>query len=818
MEQRRFLIFIVLAALIWGVSLWLAPKPQRPAKPEAAPEAPAGKTVAEAQKEPAKTAADQGKPAEKPTDAKAEKELPEPQKVQAVEIGQADKGLPARWVTLGSADENDPYRMLVTLTTRGAAVERIELSSSRYNDQEDRGGYLGHVAPDESAIDPQDRGKGCRVKVVGAGTPAAEARSIGDFAVADAGLKGATWLKQVDGWVEQPGDLITAVDGETVTSPAVLAKIMSHKKPRQTIELTVDRAGKELKFQTKLRWRPLEVIKPEAEDPLSLRLTLAQLDDLKISPPKEIADVVEVGSEIEGLNLWTGNWELLESDQSHAKFRRRIDDKSGSGVLEIVKTYQLAVVPEANQADRNYPAYHLELGIEISNISSEKHTVAYQLDGPSGLPTAGAWYATKVSRSGTDAGGMRDLVVHWKDTTTPIMVNCTTIANAEKVERPWENQALDFIGIDTQFIAVAVLPKTEQMFYQVHPLRVGEVNPSRKDLTDTSFRIRANPEELAPNQGSIRHDYLVFAGPKRPDLLAREHAPLEELVYYGLWIYTFFAKPLSMILHFFYACVHNYGLAIIMLTVLVRLCMFPMSRKQAISSQKMQQIQPELKKLQEKFKKDLQARNKAQQELYRKYNFNPFSGCLVMFVQLPIFIGLYRALSVDVELFQAPLIAESVRWCSNLAAPDMFYNWSWLWNSLGIGWMNEGYGMFKLGPYLNVLPIATIVLFILQQKMFMPPPADEQAALQQKMMKYMMIFMGVLFFKVASGLCLYFIASSLWGLAERKFLPKTVPSSGGSPPESRADAKAAQRAVAAKRDGAAAREKNKKRGKWRDFR
>jgi YidC/Oxa1 family membrane protein insertase len=79
-----------------------------------------------------------------------------------------------------------------------------------------------------------------------------------------------------------------------------------------------------------------------------------------------------------------------------------------------------------------------------------------------------------------------------------------------------------------------------------------------------------------------------------------------------------------------------------------------------------------------------------------------------------------------------------------------------------------------LGPYLNLLPLVTIGLFIWQQKMFMPPPADEQAAMQARIMQYMMVFMGVLFFKVASGLCIYFISSSLWGIAERKLLPRTT--------------------------------------------
>ncbi len=157
--------------------------------------------------------------------------------------------------------------------------------------------------------------------------------------------------------------------------------------------------------------------------------------------------------------------------------------------------------------------------------------------------------------------------------------------------------------------------------------------------------------------------------------------------------------------------------------------------------------------------------------MFRKHNYNPLSGCLPIFIQMPVFMGLYRCLMVDIELRDAPLLSHAIRWCSNLAAPDMLFDWSWFMPAF----VNSGVGMFGLGPYFNLLPILTIILFIVQQKMFMPPPADEQAAMQQKMMKYMMIFMGLMFFKVASGLCIYFIASSLWGLGERRFLPKTTP-------------------------------------------
>jgi YidC/Oxa1 family membrane protein insertase len=172
----------------------------------------------------------------------------------------------------------------------------------------------------------------------------------------------------------------------------------------------------------------------------------------------------------------------------------------------------------------------------------------------------------------------------------------------------------------------------------------------------------------------------------------------------------------------------------------------------------------------------MQKRSQAMQELYRKHQINPLGGCLPLFLQLPIFMGLYRALMVDVELRQSPLFGEGIRWCSNLAAPDMLLDWS----PIMPAFIDSGIGIFGLGPYFNVLPIVTVALMLLTQKMAMPPPTNEQAAMQQKMMKYMMIFIGVLFYKVASGLCLYFIASSLWGIAERKLLPKSQTAVAGA--------------------------------------
>jgi YidC/Oxa1 family membrane protein insertase len=185
---------------------------------------------------------------------------------------------------------------------------------------------------------------------------------------------------------------------------------------------------------------------------------------------------------------------------------------------------------------------------------------------------------------------------------------------------------------------------------------------------------------------------------------------------------------------------------------------------------RMQALKPEMDRITEKYKNDMPKRSQEIQALYRKHNINPLGGCLPVLLQLPIFIGLYKGLMIDVELRGSPLLSHAIRWCSNLAAPDMLIDWSGLMPDF----VNRGIGMFALGPYFNILPVITVILFLVTQKMAMPPATTKEAELQQKLMMYMTIFFGFFFYKVASGLCLYFIASSLWGIAERKMLKKTT--------------------------------------------
>ncbi|HEV8000493.1 MAG TPA: YidC/Oxa1 family membrane protein insertase, partial [Planctomycetaceae bacterium] len=151
-------------------------------------------------------------------------------------------------------------------------------------------------------------------------------------------------------------------------------------------------------------------------------------------------------------------------------------------------------------------------------------------------------------------------------------------------------------------------------------------------------------------------------------------------------------------------------------------------------------------------------------ELMREHKVNPMAGCLPLLIQMPIFIALYQALQYSVDLRLAPFL-----YFNNLAGPDALFKLPF-----AIPWL--GWTTF------NLLPIIAVALMVVQQKMFMPPPADEQQEMQQKMMSYMMVVMGAMFYKFPSGLCVYYISSSMWGFGERKLLTWWKPSPSTAPP------------------------------------
>lgn len=314
-------------------------------------------------------------------------------------------------------------------------------------------------------------------------------------------------------------------------------------------------------------------------------------------------------------------------------------------------------------------------------------------------------------------------------------------------------------------------------------------------LDDVTIRVSSAPMELKPGQ-TANHRYILYHGPAKPSqiqyargeqkvdpaLITRysETLKLGTIVdypsafgrwFFGFsWVVIFLTNFLHKVLALMSFIIPSHGLCIILLTVMVRGIMFPMSRKQALMSLKMQMLAPELKVLQEKHKEDKQGMAKAQMELYRKYNINPVGSCWVILLQMPIFMGLYFALQESIRFRLEPFWPI---WVDNLAAPDAMFSWG---DNIPMISRPADYGsLLYFGPSFNLLPLFAMGFMVLQQKWFMPPPTNEEQQMQQRMTMIMTLVMGLMFYRVASGMCLYFIASSLWSLAERKLLPKQLP-------------------------------------------
>lgn len=684
---------------------------------------------------------------------------------------------PLRYLSLGSLDPRGDSRALVTVTSRGATIERLELNNPRYRDIEDLRGYLGHLVGNEVP-------EGYAVDFVGRGTPADQAGlQVKDIIVEARGIK-----------IRGQQDLDRLLDG---TNAGEQLRLRVLRDGQQTIPLDVTLIRRPLEImRPEMATQPLESFQPNLHDQFSLLVTLSGIDQQQLLPEENV---------IQGAELGSVNWKITQQTPMEVRFEKDLPEHD----LTIIKHFQLAKVPRDEVDNQDYKAYHLWVDLRIKNHRDESREIAYRLDGPTGMPTEGWWYSRKISRSWGGAA-LRDVAANsLRD--GPNLISASRIVTDPEEDKDTtvnlqmpsgELNPLAYLGVETQYFAAILLPDrqadTPQDYKSYKGIVVGDKPPEKSKiyLTNVTSQLASVTKTIEP-QGELHDRFQFFTGPKRRSLLKQYTAPefpepvnLAELIYYGWPIWGFFARPLTDVLQFFYGIIPNYGIAIILLTVVVRLCMFPLSRKQALNAQKMQELQPEIKKITEKYKGDMEKRSKALQELYRKQKYNPLAGCLPLFIQLPIFIGLYRALMTDVALRQAPLISSSFSWANNLAAPDMLWRWD---KAIPIPFLTSTSGW--LGPYLNVLPLVTVVLFVVQQKMFMPPPTDDQSAMQQKIMKYMMIFMGFLFFKVPSGLCLYFIVSSLWGLGERKLLPKLnkdtdkSPTTPGSQSESRVVAK-----------------------------
>ena len=235
-----------------------------------------------------------------------------------------------------------------------------------------------------------------------------------------------------------------------------------------------------------------------------------------------------------------------------------------------------------------------------------------------------------------------------------------------------------------------------------------------------------------------RLSLTVYGGPKDIDTLRAYGRGLDTAINYGAMArpFAFFARILLYVMQFFHGITHNWGVAIILLTVLVKLLLYPLTAKSVQSMNEMRKLQPEIEKLKAKHGSDREKLNMATMQLYQQHKVNPLGGCLPMLLQLPIWFALYATLQTSVELYREPFL-----WMKDLTRHDPFF----------------------------ILPIAMGVSSFIMQKIS-PQPADNA---QAKMMLYFMPgFFTILMLFVPGGLTLYTFVNNLLSIAQQQYMQK----------------------------------------------
>ncbi len=248
------------------------------------------------------------------------------------------------------------------------------------------------------------------------------------------------------------------------------------------------------------------------------------------------------------------------------------------------------------------------------------------------------------------------------------------------------------------------------------------------------------------------YSFIFYMGPKSHKVLSKYDNSLKEAVNFGF--FNVIAKPLLIGMNFIHDVIPNYGIAIILLTVIIKLVFWPLGTKSYKSMNEMKKIQPLMMELREKYKDDKQKMNQEVMGLYKTYKVNPASGCLPMLVQMPIFFALYRMLYQAIELRHAPFVG----WITDLAAPERLFHFNF-----SIPFMDAPHGI----PVLTLLMGAS---FLLQQKMT-PATGDP---MQAKMMMLMPLIMTVLFINFPAGLVLYMFINNIISMGQQYYIQKKL--------------------------------------------
>lgn len=317
--------------------------------------------------------------------------------------------------------------------------------------------------------------------------------------------------------------------------------------------------------------------------------------------------------------------------------------------------------------------------------------------------------------------------------------------------------APEWFGVKSAYFVVACRPE----FPAGEGWALGDAMQFRFGIGAPGFTVQPNETHAA--------SYQFYMGPNQQDSLAAAWPGLTEALRFfergSFWSFMDpFAKFLLAILNSFYRVIPSYGVAIILLTVIVRMGMYPLTIKQMRSMKRMQLLAPEIEQLKAKYGDNQQEMGKKMMELYRQRGVNPMGGCLPILLQMPVFIALYRMLWCAFELRGAPFILlrfGDYAWMRDLSEPDRLFHMPWMQFVPFLGRHFE---------HFNLLPLLSAAAMVLNTKL--TPGSDVTQSPQQKMMMTVMpVVFSLLFYNFASGLNVYILTSTALGILQMKFMP-----------------------------------------------
>ncbi|MEI7668833.1 MAG: membrane protein insertase YidC [Pseudomonadota bacterium] len=303
-----------------------------------------------------------------------------------------------------------------------------------------------------------------------------------------------------------------------------------------------------------------------------------------------------------------------------------------------------------------------------------------------------------------------------------------------------------WLGISDKYWLAAIIPSKNAFsskfsFYQSNSLEHYQAEYIASPSKENEIKFFAGAKEIALlDEYSAKYNIPLF-----------DHAV-------DLGIFDFLTKPILKLLTYFHSVTNNFGISIILLTVVVKLLMFPLANKSFKSMNQMKKIQPKMTEIRERFKDDKLKLNQEMIELYKKEKINPASGCLPMFLQIPVFFALYKVLYVTIEMRHAPFFG----WIHDLSAPDPT-------NLFTL------FGLIAWNPpsilHLGIWPIImSLTMFIQQQQS--PPPADPA---QAKVMKFLPVMFLFLFSSFAAGLVIYWSWSNILTILQQWYIKRKHP-------------------------------------------